>query len=271
MVPIKSSPLSDMGNLTHDLLQGKRILSTRPTQQADNWCALLRGLGAQVDNIPMLGIEPIEDQAAIQAIKNSILDFDQTDVAIFVSQNAVRYGVDWLEDYWPQLPQGPRFLAIGAATASALEKRGIPCEQSGNTMNSEELLRLPWLQQLDGKRVLIFRGSGGRPLIGDTLSDRGARVTYCELYRRVLPPEAATSLAEYKFQPDIISVHSGETLDNLVTCIRQINRNTLFETALICPSIRVANRANELGFARCYSALNAGDNAMLETLRKALG
>ncbi|AWF79562.1 uroporphyrinogen-III synthase [Microbulbifer sp. A4B17] len=260
-----------MSDLTPDLLQGKRILSTRPTQQADNWCALLRSLGAQVDNIPMLGIEPIEEQAAIQALKNSILDFDQIDVAIFVSQNAVRFGVDWLEDYWPQLPQGPRFLAIGAATANALKNRGIACEQNGNTMNSEELLRLPWLQQLDGQRVLIFRGVGGRPLIGETLSERGARIAYCELYQRVLPPEAASTLAGYKFQPDVISVHSGETLDNLVACIHQIGRSALFQATLICPSKRVAIQAKGLGFTHCHSALNAGDNAMLETLRKALG
>ncbi|WP_444929307.1 uroporphyrinogen-III synthase [Microbulbifer sp. SSSA002] len=260
-----------MDDLNPGPLLGKRILSTRPAPQGENWCALLRSLGARADNIPMLGIEPLEDKAAVQTLKNSILDFDQVDIAIFVSQNAVRYGVDWLEDYWPQLPQGPRFLAIGAATASALEQRGIPCEQSGNTMNSEALLRLPWLQQLDGQRVIIFRGAGGRPLIGDTLSNRGARVTYCELYRRTLPQEAAATLKEYQFQPDIISVHSGETLGNLVNCIQQINRNTLFAATLICPSVRVTALAKELGFTRCRTALNAGDNAMLETLRQALG
>ncbi|MCO1332988.1 uroporphyrinogen-III synthase [Microbulbifer sp. OS29] len=259
-----------MDKVLPDLLRSKRILSTRPTQQSASWCVFLRDSGALVDNIPMLAIAPLEDDESTQAIKKSILDFDLVDKAIFVSQNAVRYGLDWLDSYWPQLPKGPRFLAIGAATARALEDCGIPCEQSGISMNSEELLLLPGLQQLNGQRILIFRGLGGRTLIGDTLRKRGGRVNYCELYRRILPQEAADSLAQYGFQPDAICVHSGETLTNLTFCIHQTGQSTLFQTPLVCPSVRVAKLAGELGFTACHAALNAGDSAMLEALRKAV-
>ncbi|MFA0810327.1 uroporphyrinogen-III synthase [Microbulbifer epialgicus] len=251
-------------------LRGKRILTTRPAHQSGNWCALLRAEGAQVDNIPMLAIEPIETGEALQAIKNHILDFDQIDEAIFVSQNAVHHGVDWLEDYWPQLPQGPRYYAIGATTAKALRARGIPCEQVGSQMNSEDLLMLPSLQQVHGRRILIFRGSGGRTLIGDTLNSRGAAVDYCELYRRTLPSEAPGQLKEYTATPDAITVHSGETLINLSSCIEQSAHMRLRHTAIICPSKRVAKQALELGFTRPQTASNASDEAMLEALDKAL-
>ncbi|WP_444887784.1 uroporphyrinogen-III synthase [Microbulbifer sp. JMSA008] len=251
-------------------LQGKRVLTTRPAHQADTWGTLLRATGAEVDTIPMLAIEPLIDEAAQQAIKKRILDFDQVDFAIFVSQNAVRYAVDWLEDYWPQLPQGPRYLAIGAATAKALLMRGITCEHSGEHMTSEDLLALPTLQEVSGLRVLIFRGTGGRTLIGDTLRARGGRVDYCELYRRSLPAGAPADLAGYSFTPDAITVHSGETLANLHSCIERANCAHLLQAALICPSARVAEQARALGFIYTSSAQNAGDSAMLEALLRAL-
>ncbi|WP_444945828.1 uroporphyrinogen-III synthase [Microbulbifer sp. VTAC004] len=251
-------------------LRGKRILTTRPAHQSGSWCALLQAEGAQVENIPMLGIEPLESDDARQAIKKPILDFDQVEVAIFVSQNAVHYGVNWLEDYWPQLPQGPRYYAIGAATAKALDARGIPCEQSGAHMNSEDLLGLPSLQEISGQRILIFRGSGGRTLIGDTLGARGARVDYCELYNRTLPSNSQEQLRKYGVDADAITVHSGETLTNLSFCIEQTSMEQLRQVALICPSARVAGQAKGIGFSVVHTAINASDKAMLEALHRAL-
>ncbi|WP_193165832.1 uroporphyrinogen-III synthase [Microbulbifer hainanensis] len=251
-------------------LARKRILVTRPAHQAQAWCAQLRRSGAEADCIPMLAIVPIDSGAPLQAIKNQILDFDQVDHAIFVSQNAVQLGCDWLDDYWPQLPQGPRYYAIGAATARALESRGLPCTSGGDTMDSEALLALAELHSVTGERVLIFRGSGGRTLIGDTLAARGARVDYCELYRRALPDDAARHLAEYRGDADAIAVHSGETLANLSRCIDACGLQALRKLPLICPSQRVADQAAALAFARPVAADNAGDRAMLAALETAL-
>lgn len=251
-------------------LRGKRILVTRPAHQAEPWCALLRSAGALVDSIPMLAIEPIDSGAPLQAIKKQILDFDQIEHAIFVSQNAVKYGFDWLDDYWPQLPMGPSYYAIGAATARALRARGVDCASDGDTMDSEALLAMPELQQVSGQRVLIFRGSGGRTLIGETLAARGARVDYCELYRRILPATATRQLAEYRALPDAIAVHSGETLANLTRCIDESGQQPLRRIPLVCPSRRVAEQARELGFSMPYAAQNAGDEAMHAALEKAL-
>ena len=49
--------------------------------------------------------------------------------------------------------------------------------------------RLPELADLRGKRVLIFRGDGGREQLGDTLRARGAHVDYVACYRRAAPAQ----------------------------------------------------------------------------------
>lgn len=253
-------------------LRGKRILQTRPAHQSAGWQQTLADAGAHCDSIPMLAIAPVTDAAAVQAIKNLVLDFDQFDHAIFVSQNAVQYGFDWLDDYWPQLPQGPRFYAIGAATARAIAAHGPEPERDGEcgSMDSEALLALPPLQSLQGDRVIIFRGQGGRTLIGDTLEQRGARVAYCELYQRLLPEDARQQLSTYSLTPDAITVHSGETLENLHQCLLQTRRQDLLAIPLVCPSTRVAARARELGFTGATAAANAGDPAMLSAVSEAL-
>nr|WP_010132446.1 uroporphyrinogen-III synthase [Microbulbifer agarilyticus] len=253
-------------------LAGQRILITRPAHQSDRWQALLHAQGAMVDSIPMLAIEPVTDADAVQAVKSLILDFDQFDHAIFVSQNAVQFGFDWLDDYWPQLPQGPRYYAIGAATARAIRARGAGPEACDSAaMDSEALLNLPPLQNPQGERVILFRGQGGRPLIGQTLAERGARIDYCELYQRLLPADACTELRAYPHIPDAITLHSGETLENLQRALETTGkRAALNDCALVLPSQRVAEQALALGFSKVFAAKNAGDTAMLDALSEAL-
>ncbi|WP_051687238.1 uroporphyrinogen-III synthase [Microbulbifer sp. HZ11] len=258
---------------THELA-GKRILITRPAQQSASWQQLLEAQGARVDSIPLLQIAPVQDPAAKQGIKNLIMDFDQFDHAIFVSQNAVQQAFDWLDDYWPQLPQGPRYYAVGAATARAIRRRGaVPEACAGDTMDSEALLSLASLQNPQGERVIIFRGQGGRPLMGDTLAQRGARLDYCELYQRLLPPQAEQQLRDYRHIPDAITLHSGETLENFHRALSALDaekRHALMAQPVILPSLRVANHARTLGFTGASAATNAGDSAMLTALRGAL-
>ena len=263
-----------MASTSSSVLAGQRILITRPAHQSAGWRRVLEEQGALVDSIPLLEIAPVQAADAVQAVKNRILDFDQYDHAIFVSQNAVKYGFDWLDDYWPQLPNGPRYYAIGAATARAIRQRGAEPEAcDGHTMDSEALLALPPLQKPRGERVIIFRGQGGRPLIGETLAARGARLDYCELYRRLLPAAAEDALRKYRQAPGAITLHSGETLENFHRALGAVDtsqRPALRECPLILPSQRVADSARALGFPNVFAAANAGDIAMLAALQDAL-
>lgn len=252
-------------------LGGVRVLITRPAAQATSWQAALVASGAACVTVPLLDIVPVSDHAEIEALKAIVMNIDHYQAAIFVSQNAVREGAFWLDRYWPQLPIGIDYFAVGKATAAALTRESITATEAGGAMNSEELLKLPALQHVSGKKIVIFRGCGGRTLLGDCLSDRGAEVTYCELYRRKLPEQAGVQLSQSVFglpsgYTDLISAHSGETVTNLVSLINQYQLQHLLQLPIIVPGARVAALAQQYLFKEVIVAENAANEAMLSAL-----
>lgn len=261
---------SDMSSTS---LQQLRVLITRPEAQADNWQQLLTAAGAATLRVPLLRIAPIEadQKQAFQAIKNIVMDVWRYQHGIFVSQNAARIGLDWLEQYWPQMPVGLRFYAVGSATGDYLRQAGYTATVASGSMNSEALLELWPEEDMTGQRVVIFRGRGGRPLMADTLRQRGAQVDFCELYERQFPaggvPE--TLAAHHWGQAgDLVSVHSGETLTNWHAIVVASGQPDWKQLPLLVPGERVAELAQQQGFSCVITAENASDACMLATLQQ---
>ncbi len=259
-------------------LEGMHILITRPEAQAVLWAKQLHELGAKVTLQPMLAIRPVDDNEAKQAIINTILRLDEYQKAIFVSQNAVEYGIDWIDQYWPQLPAKINLLAVGSSTATLLNEKinqlgGVDSSHTINfpeqAMNSEALLALPILQAVDGEKILIFRGCGGRTYLGKSLEARGALVDYCELYRRLIPDAIdSAKITQFKksTQLPVTAVHSGETLHNLCTAIQANDLLWIKQQALLVPGERVAQLAKDLHFENIIIAKNATHESMIEAL-----
>lgn len=279
------------------------VVITRPQAQADIWAADLQALGIACRHLPLLELRAVQEETQQRAIKNKILDFDLYQKVIFVSQNAVDYGMAWLEDYWPQLPIGIDYFAVGATTAKKLAGYGIAVTDLAvserGAMTSEDLLRAPQLQQVQGDKVLIFRGLGGRGQLAETLRERGALVDYCELYERLIPSDAPAHLQQLLADvqvinpvnasvngPVILAVHSGESLQNLLTLATTLNATPeravekieqtsalapLYAMPLLVPSARVAETAITAGFKQVITAENATDHAMTAALLNYLG
>ena len=257
-------------------LTGLHIVVTRPTAQAQPWADRLRQLGAETTVISLLEIVPVLDNTQIQAIKNCILDLDLYTKAIFVSQNAVELGFEWIENYWPQLPVRVEFFAVGETTARQLQNRGAPvtdlAQSQTGAMTSETLLQSPALQAVAGEKIIIFRGLGGRPHIGEVLTARGALVTYCELYERILPENSRADfehLLKSSAQELVLVLHSGEALENLKKIMDELGffERTLIERIwLLVPSQRIFELARAAGLIHVYAAQNATEASMLQGL-----
>ncbi len=245
-------------------LHGLNILVTRPEHQAAPLCRLIEAARGQALTLPLLTIHDTSRDPAVAATLSRLNGYH---LAIFISPNAVRYGIDAVERRGG-LPPQLQLAAVGQGSARALAERTgrqpdlVPTER----FDSEGLLALPPLQQLDGRRVVIFRGNGGRELLAETLCQRGAEVDYAEVYRRDCPAALAAD-DERLAKADIILITSGAGLDNLVAMTPPAQRPRLFTTPLLLVSERTVTQARQLGFqAECLLSPRAADEAILDTL-----
>ncbi len=247
-------------------LSGVTVVVTRPAHQADPLCRLIEDAGGQVLRLPVIEIAPPEDP---QHCRTQLARLAEFDLAIFVSANAVDAALALL----PSAQAWPSELAIaavGRATARALEAKGLDAKLvAPEPYNSEALLSLPELQSLDGQRVLILRGKGGRAYLGWQLSDRGADVEYLECYLRVRPASDTRPLiAAWEQRHTLpIVVTSNEGLENLRAMIDEAHRPALLASPLVVISERTARHAEKLGFEHpALVARAANDTAIVEAL-----
>jgi uroporphyrinogen-III synthase len=244
-----------------------RVLVTRPAGQSDALLAALESRGFTAEHLPMLAIEPIDPLPGAQ--RQRLLDLDRYDHLIFISANAARIGLERIDEFWPQLPLGQRYWAVGASTAAVLADAGLAAESPPGDMSSEGLLAMPGLAAPQGQRVLLVKGEGGRELLERALRARGAEVDTLCCYRRGPAGNDPRRVQALLAGPgiDIILISSGEGLALLSGLLQPRERTNLADTALlVVPSPRVATQAQELGWQHIVCAENASDDAMLAAI-----
>lgn len=250
-----------------DALAGIGVLVTRPAHQAEPLAILIEQAGGTAFRFPTIEIAPPIDPEPLLAVLDRLADYD---LAVFVSANAVEQTFAWLRVRALAWPAGLPAACVGKATAAALAARGVTAIAPPHRFDSESLLALPALQQVTGKKVVIFRGNGGRELLADALTERGATVTYAECYRRVRPQADAQALIEHwrRGEIHIVVITSTASLHNLFEMLGETARAWLTHTAVVVLSEAQARTCRELGFStEPLVAGEASDTAILETIR----
>lgn len=250
-------------------LTGKSILITRPLHQAGNLAARIKELGGEPWLFPVLEISDIENRQPLLDLIARLGDFD---LAIFVSPNAVEKVMPLIpaDHGWPERV---RIATVGKGSARILEQYGIAdiiFPEDGS--DSEALLRMPQLQSMQDKRVVIFRGNGGRRLIGDTLRNRGASVEYVECYRRGKPEIDPLPLLKHWHDNGIhaVVISSSEGLHNLFDMIGKPGQQLLRITTMFTAHERIESKARELGIQKIYRT-PLGDEGTVQGLLEYFG
>jgi uroporphyrinogen-III synthase len=230
-------------------LAGRRIVVTRPAGQNEGLAEMIRAEGGEPIVFPVLEILDLEDTRGLVAAADRLDDYD---LAVFISPNAVDKALNVIlaRRAWPRRL---RAATIGRASEKALARYGVTdvIAPSGR-FDSEALLALPQLDDVRGWRVVVFRGDGGRELLGDTLRARGATVDYIECYRRVRPNADVEPLLKRwgRGEIDAVTVSSSEGLRNLYDMLGKLGQAWLKRTPLLAPHARIAASARELGCER---------------------
>ena len=218
-----------------------RLLITRFSPKAEQLAEALNRADCFSIAQPLLKIVPLEDALTTKKFVNGYYD-----VVIAVSGNAVECTKRLIKKEWPKAT----YIAVGVSTQALLndviENEALVPEDSAD---SEGLLSLELLQSIQGKRILILRGQGGRDLLDKTLAARGAEVTFLESYKRIKLDLNGTELVNNWQQASINGaiISSIEILNQFFTLVPNNYKNWLSKLILYVPSERVAEQALTLG------------------------
>jgi uroporphyrinogen-III synthase len=245
-------------------LAGRHVVVTRPAGQAAHFATALSEAGAIPVRFPVLEIRDIEDPAALL---EAAIRLDSFDIAVFVSPNAIQraLAVILARRAWPA---SLRVVTIGKSSERELARHGIHDVISPPLrFDSEALLELPELIDVAGKRVIIFRGDGGRELLGDTLIARGARIEYLSCYRRGKPQTDPAPLLKLWEQGrlDAVTLTSSEGLRNFFDMVGRLGQAWLRKTPAFVPHARIAEQARVLGLFNVIPT-GPGDDGLMAGL-----
>jgi uroporphyrinogen III methyltransferase/synthase len=175
-------------------LFGRRILVTRPRDQADGLCGPLADLGAEVIVQPAIAIDNPPDWEPVDA---ALARLDQYDWLVFSSANGVRALLDRLCAQGGDLRRlgAIKIAAIGPGTAEALARYHLRADLLPEQFRAESLadaLR----RTAPGQRFLLARASRGRQVLPEQLAASGGRVEQIVVYSSSDVPQAEPEVAE---------------------------------------------------------------------------
>jgi uroporphyrinogen III methyltransferase / synthase len=166
-------------------LFGKRVLVTRPRDQAAELIARLEAAGASAIEAPMIRIAPPEDYGPLDEAAAQGGTFDWI---VFSSANAV-------DAFFGRLLAGPNDLralkgvklcVVGPATGERLSRYGLKVDLTPAEYRAEAVVRgMSERGDIRGLRVLLPRADIGREVIADELRKLGAEVTEVVAYRTI--------------------------------------------------------------------------------------
>jgi uroporphyrinogen-III synthase len=241
------------------------VLVTRPEHQAMPLCRLLENEGATTVRLPAVEIKPIGNRRETSA---RLGDLAQYHLIVFTSTNAVRFGSSLLDQ-----KRDLTLAALGPATAHALNQAGYRVAvQPDAAFDSEGLLHDPRLEHVTGRRVLIVKGRGGRPLLAEELTRRGAHVVTADVYQRLpsSPTEAALTALLERFaagEVQVITATSLEIAVHLLAIVTPALREEFQRVHWLVAGPRVAAGVRQHGLA---APLLQSDSALDQDLVAAL-
>ena len=236
----------------------KTVLLTRPPGANESLAVLFRAFGLSPIICPLIELleKPVD-----QEMKRISLDLDRYDKIIFVSKSSVSFGLPLLQNYWPRWPINLEWFSVGQATAEALSQYGVVASFPV-LAGSEGLLALAGLQEVMGEEILIVRGTGGRELLGQSLGESGASVTYLETYRRRLLKHDFSNLVP----GTIVILTSAEILENFTS----LSGDSLRGYHAVVPSSRLEKIARTYVFEGVTNAGGASDEALYDAVIKVI-
>lgn len=271
------------------------IVITRPGGQSSPLTARLAEAGFDTLEFPLIDIAPVADDAPLRAALDKLYGPQRYALVVFVSPNAIDHAFGRLHGPWPvDVP----VAVVGPGSVAALARQGVSApshvvispsaEHADSCFDSEALYTAIEAHfgenGLEGKRVLIVRGDGGREWLAERLTEAGALVEKAAAYRRVL---SEPSMQKWE---DIHTLLADDRADNaadhhnrhawLLTSsegVRNLDELAaehltgdeiarLKHTPIVSPHPRIAEAARQAGFDKMMTVSGAGDERIVQAI-----
>ena len=261
----------------------KTIVITRPSGQARQQVELLQKAIKHSDiispvniiSLPLLTIVPKENEQLVDHIASALKD---ADLAIFVSPNAIESVMRLLKRDWQNFPMKTIPVGVmGGSSRLALNNHGIGLEKvptqvlmpkDSGKWDSEglwqELQKLGW--DWATKKIVIFKGDGGRAWLADILKNAGATVEAISTYIRIpldLDHPAWQSVREMNLSTSLWMLTSSEAVRYLGSVAKDQFVQSLNLAHAICPHDNIADAAQAIGFGEVFIT-EPGDEALIK-------
>ena len=196
-------------------LFGRRIVVTRARKQASDMVKKLSGLGAECLEYPVIRIAEPGDTSLLDEAINKIHSFDWL---VFTSVNAV----DVFFARMAELGKDTRALghiqtaAIGPATAERMRRAGLNADIVPESYRAESVVAAFAEKPVAGKRILLPRAAGARPVLPVELAKMGADVEEIIAYHTVSDTQETGSLLKGLREKtiDLVTFTSSSTVTN---------------------------------------------------------
>ncbi|OOF43366.1 uroporphyrinogen-III synthase [Rodentibacter trehalosifermentans] len=242
------------------------VLVTRPDERGKQLVDLLNQSGIVALHLPLFTFESGYD---LENLPKKLNQLNRGDYVFLVSKSAVDFSVKTLKEtgfYWREDLQ---YFTVGQRTAQYFScQSGQVVRYPISQENSEALLALPQMQQLNGKQVLILRGNGGREYFAEQAKQRGANIDILECYRRepiLYNKEEQTGFFK-RAGVDTLIVTSLEILQTLIEFVPENEQHWLKHCHLVTVGSRLANAAKQLGWQNITQSHYADNQNLLKTL-----
>jgi uroporphyrinogen-III synthase len=259
------------------------VVITRPFAQARDFALKLEAVGRDAVIFPLLDIHALTEPEELAAFDSELARLNDFALVAFVSPNAIhatfariRFELNW--------PKDVSIGIMGEGSRQALSQHGVTDATATiisptnlQRTDSETLLDELNLPQLREKQVLIIRGDGGRDFLADALCSKGVLVSQVTAYKRAAPEwnderrAQLTSLLQQDADWVVTSSEGLRVLQRWVANLDEVGgiadswQARLLAQQLICPHVRIAETAHELGFERVTTTAS-GDQNLLSAL-----
>jgi uroporphyrinogen III methyltransferase/synthase len=216
-------------------LLGRRVMVTRPADQARETYKILRDLGAEVLPYPTITITEAHD---IEAWNRFDRIENETRWLVFTSENGVQFFMQQFLDRCEDIRElsSFRIAAVGSGTARALARYHvkpdfIPSEATVSILADEFLRR----EDLSGSTLVRIRGNLGDSTIENAAKKAGAKVLPLHVYRTdhyKWPDHFRDKL--FEFPPDAIMFTSSSTFDGFLGNLDSAQTADLLNKCAIC-------------------------------------